>query len=295
MTLNDAAQEQNRLARQINLLGGVTTMVLAVATTAILWLKNRQLYIREASLSQSNQRLAASQKASQDLFYLTAHELKNALQNLMLSSSMTLQRAKGTGASKAAERVCRHVEKMSVLIQAILLEAAIASESFTLDLGELDLAQLIAEIVTDYQELAQIKEQQLDFTADTPCPITADGGKIHIAIENLISNAIKFSPLQSTITIRLKRFPDHVVVEVIDPGQGFTTEEKGRLFSRFPKLAARPTGGELSTGLGLSLTQALVASHGGTVDAESPGKGCGSRFWIQLPRVPNPGRSPETT
>ena len=75
----------------------------------------------------------------------------------------------------------------------------------------------------------------------------------------------------------------HVLIRVRDEGAGLSAEDIARVFGRFQRLSARPTGGESSTGLGLSIVKRIVELHGGRISAESPGTGCGSTFTIRLP------------
>jgi signal transduction histidine kinase len=78
------------------------------------------------------------------------------------------------------------------------------------------------------------------------------------------------------------------VIKVKDNGAGLSEEDISRLFGRFQRLSAKPTGGESSTGLGLSIAKRIVELHGGTIEAESEGPGRGSTFTIQLPLAPDP-------
>jgi signal transduction histidine kinase len=116
-------------------------------------------------------------------------------------------------------------------------------------------------------------------------------------LENLISNAIKYSHEGSRIWIEVckKDMPDTsssqsaertgkwIRIAVKDEGQGLSEEDMKRLFGRFQRLSAVPTGGESSTGLGLYITRQIVKRHGGRIWAESEGKGKGAAFFIELP------------
>jgi signal transduction histidine kinase len=92
--------------------------------------------------------------------------------------------------------------------------------------------------------------------------------------ENLISNAIKFSNIGTNISIKVSENEKNVVVEVGDEGPGFTEDDKTKLFGKFQKLSAKPTGGETSTGLGLSIVKKYVDAMNGSIRCDSePGKG----------------------
>jgi two-component system sensor histidine kinase/response regulator len=113
-----------------------------------------------------------------------------------------------------------------------------------------------------------------------------DSVRVGEAIDNLISNAIKFSPRGTTVRVgvsRTSRPTDAVLVSVRDEGPGLTDNDRLRLFQKFEKLSARPTDGEQSTGLGLSIVKKIVDAHGGVVTVEStPGSGATFAFTVPL-------------
>jgi signal transduction histidine kinase len=104
-------------------------------------------------------------------------------------------------------------------------------------------------------------------------------------LDNLVSNAVKFSPRGKTIHVRVDRRQGRVRLEVRDEGPGLTEQDRERLFKRFARLSARPTGGEGSTGLGLSIVAKLAELLGARITCESePGKG--ATFTLELPERP---------
>jgi signal transduction histidine kinase len=111
-----------------------------------------------------------------------------------------------------------------------------------------------------------------------------DKTRLREALDNYISNAVKYSPQGKTVTVSLTLAADGKWIEfgVRDQGPGITEEDKPQLFGKFKKLSARPTAGESSTGLGLSIVKAIVELHGGQVGCDStPGQG--AYFWARLP------------
>ena len=121
--------------------------------------------------------------------------------------------------------------------------------------------------------------------AASPADLTilADRGALRQISDNLLSNAVKYSPSGANVRLSASRVaPDRVRFEVSDEGPGIRDDEKPRLFQRYTCLSARPTAGEPSTGLGLSIVHELVAHLGGRVWCESePGRG--STFLVELP------------
>lgn len=117
--------------------------------------------------------------------------------------------------------------------------------------------------------------------------VLGNSGRLGQALGNLISNAIKYSPHGSEVTIWTDDLGDSLRICVADQGPGVPEEERERLFTQFGKLSARPTDGESSTGLGLWITKVLVNLQRGDVGVHSPTEG-GSIFWIEMPDVPAP-------
>lgn len=105
-------------------------------------------------------------------------------------------------------------------------------------------------------------------------------------LSNLISNSIKYSPAQTQIKIFSELLSDQLNLVVEDQGLGLSKEDLDKIFGEFMTLSAKPTGGEISTGLGLSVAKKLAEEMGGTIWAESEGKGKGSTFKIALPLAP---------
>jgi signal transduction histidine kinase len=108
------------------------------------------------------------------------------------------------------------------------------------------------------------------------------------AVDNLVSNAIKYSPLAGHIELAMSAADTHILIRVSDEGPGLSAEDISRVFGRFERLSARPTGGESSTGLGLSIVKRIVELHGGEISAESSGPRRGATFTIRLPATPAP-------
>ncbi len=113
-------------------------------------------------------------------------------------------------------------------------------------------------------------------------PFSFDYGRIGQALDNLISNALKFSPPGTNVYITLEEQDNHAVFSVQDEGPGIPSEEQGLLFSEFQRLSVRPTGSESSTGLGLAISRRVIEAHNGEIHFESHA-GVGSIFSFRLP------------
>jgi signal transduction histidine kinase len=151
-----------------------------------------------------------------------------------------------------------------------------------------DVAALVKEVADANHPLAVNKQQAISVTAPPNIVTMCDTDRIREAIDNLISNAIKYSPIGGKIIVAVTHEASDTVVRVSDEGAGLSPEDLGRLFGRFQRLSAKPTAGESSTGLGLSIVKRIIDMHGGEVTAESDGPGKGSTFTITLPATELP-------
>jgi signal transduction histidine kinase len=146
-----------------------------------------------------------------------------------------------------------------------------------------DIAALVNEVAEANLPLAVNKQQSISVSAPPNFVTMCDADRIREAIDNLVSNAIKYSPIGGRITLVVTHEGDNTVIRIADEGAGLSPEDLGRLFGRFQRLSAKPTAGESSTGLGLSIVKRIIDMHGGHVRAESPGPGQGSTFTVTLP------------
>jgi signal transduction histidine kinase len=123
---------------------------------------------------------------------------------------------------------------------------------------------------------------KLDFPADFPT-VKGDAQRLEQVLDNLVSNAIKYSPRGGVVQINGRASPAEVVVSVSDQGVGIPLDEQERIFDRFYRVEGPETRAVSGTGLGLYLTRAIVSAHGGRCwVTSSPGKG--STFYVALPR-----------
>lgn len=170
------------------------------------------------------------------------------------------------------------------MVNELLDVAVIESGNLDLHLEYGSLGSLVEKRVSFNTRLAERKQIILLSRID-PVPDTYfDAGKISQVIDNLLTNAIKFSPSHSIVQIRCVVAEDAIRVSVRDEGQGLSEEDQEKLFGAFQKLSARPTGGESSTGLGLSIARKIMEAHQGRIWAESK-KGEGASFFFSLPIV----------
>jgi two-component system sensor histidine kinase/response regulator len=184
-----------------------------------------------------------------------------------------------------AENISHSSSQMLTFVNEFLANA-LADHSLNVQSEPVNLSDAAARAVHQHQETAGHK--QLDLKLVLPpngSLVQADGPALNQVLDNLLSNAIKFSPPGKQI--RLTVCPPgakYVECQVQDEGPGFSVEDRARMFRRYGRLSARPTGGEPSTGLGLSIVKKLILAMQGELACEST-PGNGATFAFRLPRA----------
>jgi signal transduction histidine kinase len=174
-------------------------------------------------------------------------------------------------------------KRLTEMVNNLISDAMTDALDITIRREPIDLAVLINEVVEANRPLAARKEQAISVSAASSHQTNCDIDRIREAIDNLLSNAIKYSPLGGRIEVSVEHQNDKTLIRVKDDGAGLSPEDISRLFGRFQRLSAKPTGGESSTGLGLSIVKRIAELHGGTIAAESAGPGFGTTFTLTLP------------
>jgi two-component system sensor histidine kinase/response regulator len=226
-----------------------------------------------------------------ELLGIMTHDLKNHLGGMDMSAQLLRDRTEAMADPKLrlmAENISHSSSQMLAFVKEFLANAS-ADHGLNLQPEPVHLSDAAARAAQQHQEAAQRK--QLVFEVILPPKgtlVQADGAALNQVLDNLLSNAIKFSPPGKPI--RLTVCPPgarYMECQVRDEGPGFSADDKTRMFRRYGRLSARPTAGEPSTGLGLSIVKKLVLAMEGEVACEStPGKG--ATFAFRLPRAATP-------
>jgi two-component system, sensor histidine kinase and response regulator len=163
-----------------------------------------------------------------------------------------------------------------------------ADHRLEVDLEPVDLAAATAQVVQQHRVFAKRKQITLETSwPEQNCLVMADPAALNRVIDNLLSNAIKFSPFQKQVSITVITTDCYCELRIQDEGPGFSVADKLRMFHRYARLSARPTGGELSIGLGLSIAQKLVKAMQCELTCDDI-SGTGARFVLRLPRKFSP-------
>ena len=213
---------------------------------------------------------------------IAAHDLRNPLGVILGYAEMLRdEEFPRRETSDMATKVVAAAERVRDLVAGLIEVSAAEAGRVSLEKRPCDLYGLARKVVDTQAAAAGRKEIGIRVEG-APVVVTGDPGAIQQVIENVVSNAVKFSPGGTTVVVTVRPDGGTGVLDVEDEGPGITEVDRSRLFAKFARLSARPTGGESSTGLGLSIVKTLTEAMGGTVSLESP-PGRGARFRVRLP------------
>lgn len=245
-------------------------------------------YLADILIDQLELRLAARTAIYQQnqVLSIAAHDLKTPLTTLSVWAELA-RNAKNDPdqVESMLNKIKESGERMNRLINDLLESARKEAGKIQLRFAATHLADVVERVITANQVLANNKNIKLHYNIEHNPRINADEERLTEIADNLINNAIKYSSKDKNITVTVSEKNGRAILKVQDEGPGLTDEDKNNLFQRFVKLSAKPTGGESSTGLGLSIVKSLVEAHHGTVKAKSQGKDKGAIFIIQLPVI----------
>jgi signal transduction histidine kinase len=233
-------------------------------------------------LLSSNEQLQALDQEKTTLMNIVAHDLKTPLNRILgLTQLMELDGDVGKQQLEYLQMLKKSTQAGLDLITDLLDVNEIEAKKQP-HLERVDIATICRERKTHYEMLAGPKNIQLVFTGSVQSVVLTDPAYLVRILDNLVTNAIKFSPAGSQVRLGSEHVDQHLVVTVEDQGPGFSDEDRRFLFQKFRKLSARPTAGESSNGLGLAIIKILVDRLQGSIELKSqPGKG--STFIVTLP------------
>jgi signal transduction histidine kinase len=247
---------------------------------------NSELANAHRELARKNADLDKAVQEKNQMLGMAAHDLRNPLGNIVGVVDMLIEEIGGTVSEENRElliRVASSAEYMQSLIDDMLDYAKVNAGRLELQLQSVDIAELVRDNLEFNAILASKKGSHLRFEDDAPpLLLQLDSRRIQQVLNNLISNALKFSAAGSTITVSVRRAPDEVTIAVADQGQGIAPDEIGKLFKPFSVTRTKSTANERSTGLGLAIVRRIVEAHGGRIGVESR-LGQGSTFFVSLP------------
>lgn len=259
--------------------------------------KNLELKVEERTneLNESNKELKKAyhrvlelNEEKNEFLGIAAHDLKNPLTAVSAFAEIikTDKELQEEQREDFLDEIMKASQRMFSIVKNLLDVNAIEQGKLNTKPELISSNLLIAEAISQFQEDISRKELTVIDDSKEGLFLLADYNLALQVIQNVFSNAVKFSPLNKNIYISAARSKDNGFVEISikDEGPGFTEEDKKKLFQKFARLSARPTGGEHSTGLGLSIVKKLVEMMGGSIRLEES-ENKGANFIINFPEA----------
>ena len=232
-------------------------------------------------LDQANRELAETHKQRLLLVRMVAHDLANTVSPLRLQGAILETAGSLQQRHKVREVIERAVAKVTRLANDLSTMAKLESGDLKVQLQPADLAESVRQACEAQRPAFDAKGVALECSAAGGMAANLDKERINQVLDNLLSNALKFTPAGGRVTVTALAEPDAWMVRVADTGLGLTPEQTSRLFQAFSRV--HDPGVAEGTGLGLFISKGLIDHHHGAIGVESPGPGKGATFWIRLP------------
>jgi signal transduction histidine kinase len=247
--------------------------------------KNKLIENQNDEIRKQNERLEIINREKDNLIGIVSHDLRTPLQQVKGLTDILLQDGDKLDSEQRfiIDRMMISVERGLNLIKDLLDVTRLEQHQDNGVIAPLDVAEFLREDLTSFQQAASKKNISIHFSSHTKhTVILADRDLFRRIVDNLVSNAIKFSPHHRSVYVTLHEREQVLQLGIRDEGQGMTEMDKKKLFQKFSKLSARPTGDESSTGLGLYIVKTLVEELNGRITCESEWQK-GTTFTLEFP------------
>lgn len=285
--LNEVEVGQQQLVRNFLILG----LIFFSAIVGLLYKYNSQrkkanhlLEHKNGEIEKQNEQLVHLNKEKDEFMGMAAHDLRTPLSGIKSVVSMLIdfKDMSEEELRKYYEIIEVSADRMVNLINNLLDVNALKGKAYHLDATPLDVREVVTRSVKTFEKEAEKKDISLEINLQNLKQVMADEEAAQRILENLISNAIKYSPNGSEVEIASQVADRQLEILVRDNGPGIPEEEKDQLFKQYSRLSTQPTNNESSTGLGLFIVKKLAEAMNGTVRCESR-FGEGATFIISLP------------
>jgi PAS domain S-box-containing protein len=264
-----------------------------VANLAAVAIENVRLLEVEAK---ARQEAEAANRAKDEFLSVLSHELRTPLNAMLgwtrMMKSGILDEAR-TG--QAIDTIERNARLQNNLIEDLLDVSRIISGKMRIESEDVDIVSVVKTCVETAQPSAEEKNISLTFKSDAPAQkISGDATRLQQIVNNLLNNAVKFTPADGVISVNLEQADGAVQLKVSDTGIGISPEFLPMIFDRFKQADSTTKRSHSGLGLGLTIVRHLTELHGGRVEVDSRGEGLGSAFTICLPLVSTPDETTST-
>jgi two-component system CheB/CheR fusion protein len=240
---------------------------------------------RAKLLDRERARRSQAEKASRfktDLLNMAGHDLKSPM------SAAKIQASRIQKLSDQPDKLAHSVQvmqksltKLELLLDDFLDLSRLEAGKFVLHIGPVDLAPLMADVLEAHEAEAQLKEIGLEGTCQNGLTVEGDERHLVQVLNNLVGNALRYTPSGGKVRVRGTKTEDEVDLEVQDTGAGLSPDQMKRLFRPYSQVHGTE---RLGSGLGLYLARTVAEQHGGRIEIESPGPDQGTTVRLFLPR-----------
>ena len=239
-------------------------------------------------ISELKQAQREAERLKEEFFALVSHDLRTPLASVKGYSDLLLH---GEGRNLTdqqrlfLEAIARNTTRLERLVGDLLVAAQIEAGTFAIQMGPVDLRRVLAESVDAAKPRAEEKEIELTLEASSVPECSGDGDRLAQLFDNLISNAIKYTPERGRVEARLHGKNGHVLIEIEDSGIGIPEAEQEFLFDRFFRASTANAAAIPGVGLGLTISKAIIEAHCGQLGVKSE-EGVGTTFRVEFPLGP---------
>jgi signal transduction histidine kinase len=235
-------------------------------------------------LTEQNERLREADRLKDEFVALISHDLRTPLTSITGYVELALEEDLADDVRGFLQVVARNSDRLLRLVNDLLFVARLQAGDMMLEQEHLDLAEIVRDGVKAMEPRAAAKDITLSCVVDAVSAVHVDRGRFMQVLDNLVSNALKFTPEGGEVHIRLQERDGTVRLEVSDSGMGITAADQRRLFERFFRAGNAVEQQVPGTGLGLYICRAIAEAHEGTISVRSE-LGEGSTFRLELPAV----------
>ena len=249
--------------------GGVLMLVILAGVYVIFvyWNKQSRLYQLQSNFISS-----------------VSHELKSPLASIQLYlETLKYQKVSSEEAQDFVETMLSDTERLSDLIDNILESSKSDPKSMQSQFSSVDIVSFLQETIAHHQKLFEDKQCVIQLKFNDYVKVSIDGRAMRMVFNNLIANALRYSPAGTVLTIEVRRDQKFCIIDFIDQGFGFDKKELKKVFKKFYRVQNQETQNIEGAGLGLYISRQIIKNHKGKINVFSEGRGKGTRFMLSLP------------
>jgi signal transduction histidine kinase len=247
---------------------------------------NKRLKVKNIESIGQKEQLELLNEEKNKLIGMVAHDLRTPLNSVKGLINLTLLEENEAEKEHFMELIAISTDRMTDMVNRILDVSALESKTLNLKMEQVDLVEILNQLIVVFRINAEKKNQKMQLINNCDSALVVIDKNYFIQVlENLVSNAVKYSEYGTEINIQLDREKDDFLITVRDQGPGISEEDQNELFKEYSTLSSMTTGGEKSTGLGLSIVKKYVEAMQGKIWCKSE-LGMGSRFILQFGSVP---------